>query len=1025
MKHQSYIRSLFVAFCAFFVCVSAMAGELNPFAFKLSSSLNGDVFTVTYYLNAPATDVKVSIDINNDGKIDGNDVVYNCNAVKNTKGTTLVKGIYTANISLREKINDVAEFRDKENLRWYVDVKGGNQNNEYHTETITYYTQGPVKGSFAGKATQSYEAKVLNATKVDREYLFVYPSGIDIDVNPQSDNFGMIYCTESRMLTTPGSNGNYSLESEAERLKRFTYWNGKNKAKTQDSIHGGTGLYVFDAAFQCMPPSQENYDFVSPKTDNDRTIARGYDMGLSRKLSSAIQMPFTTKYKNSYGVQTPYVRPFGPRKIRLSEDGNRLFMSFFTTEGTCLKEGKVARLGYTTTNNSWVSNVITDNSSNLVLDGDDADTYSYSVPDVATESTYKCSYAIETSSGVFAAGPNIGFDVFGSGAGLKLLMLSGTRYCIEPYLREAFRLDEYNLATSDEWNTVSSTYNSTYPNRSLLTCYMNGKKSDKTTYRGYYDNALYVSGDDGEGDAVALAVSYERHNLEYDRDGGFWLSVSRLNTSDMASLVYFTNEKNINFTEFWAGRDRAGIRYNHDYDKLLVSGGPYNICWHSTSHKAKLDFGSGTNADSKTVYGHPQAMPGWATIYTVNNTALQTNLTNANVDASWRKFRTTSTQNRAKVFTDSVYLKYEDGMLSEDFAWDYADNIYIVGGTEHKVVAYALPHKNKVVSTPCKDNNKMVDTYATQLTVNIYPQNVNCGTVVDDDFKRSFNWYRIGAQYKLRATPKDGYRFVSWNRDNKQYDEVFSMYHTKAAEDEIVSADFGINVHEDAKIVDINSNTDFKAVYVKRELDAESYSTICLPFNLETLVGTPYEGASVLEFTSEEKSNVAGDNRISLNFTEVTFGAGKGMRAGKPYLIQVKNAISGEKIFWDVTCPDIDNQGQSVSYKGAVTFYGLLNPTTFDKDEIQDKLFLTADNRLVTLYGQNSVNINGLRGYFTVSGGVAKTAEFVLNLPEKVTTSIPMVNIADSLQVTKYLWDGKIYIQRGNEVYDLSGARVK
>ena len=1013
MKHQSYIRSLFVAFCAFFVCASAMAGELNPFAFKLSSSLSGDVFTVTYYLNAPATNVEVSIDIDYNGKIDGNDVVYNCNNVKNTQGTTLVKGIYTANISLREKINDVAAFRDKENLRWYVDVKGGNQNNEYHTETITYYTQGPVKGSFAGKATQSYEAKVLNATKVDREYLFVYPSGIDIDVNPQSDNFGMIYCTESRMLTE-GSNGNYTLQSEAERLKRFTYWGASGNVK------GGTGLYVFDAAFQCMPPAQANYDFVSPKTDNDRTIARGYDMGLSRDLSSAIQMPFTTKYKNSAGVQTPYVRPFGPRKIRLSEDESRLFMSFFTTEGTCLKEGKVARLGYTTTNNSWVSNVITDNSSNLVLDGDDADTYSYSVPDVATESTYKCSYAIETSSGVFAAGPNIGFDVFGSGAGLKLLMLSGTRYCIEPYLREAFRLDEYNLATRDEWNTVSSTYNSTYPNRSLLTCYMNGKKSDKTTSRGYYDNALYVSGDDGEGDAVALAVSYERHNLEYDRDGGFWLSVSRLNTSDMASLIHFNASHNITFTEFWAGRDRAGIRYNHDNDKLLVSGGPYNICWHSTSNKAKLDFGSGTNADSKTVYGHPQAMPGWATIYTVNNTALQTNLTNANVDASWREFRTTSTQNRAKVFTDSVYLKYEDGMLSEDFAWDYADNIYIVGGTEHKVVAYALPHKNKVVSTPCKDNNKMEDTYATQLTVNIYPQNVNCGTVVDDDFKRSFNWYRIGAQYKLRATPKDGYRFVSWNRDNKQYDEVFSMYHTKAAEDEIVSADFGINVHEDTKIVDINSNTDFKAVYVKRELDNVYYSTLCLPFNLTSLTGTPYEGASVLKFVGAETKTEHGDNRIILSFAEVNF-ANDQIEAGKPYLIKVANPIGAEEehMFWDVTCPSIGNQGLSVSH-GDVTFKGILNPTTFEPSETN--LFLVADDRLATLSKRGT--INGLRAYFTVPAGVSPS-NIQIKVMDKVSTSLAYPMLKDSLQTTKYLWNGQIYIQRGNEVYDLSGARVK
>ena len=149
------------------------------------------------------------------------------------------------------------------------------------------------------------------------------------------------------------------------------------------------------------------------------------------------------------------------------------------------------------------------------------------------------------------------------------------------------------------------------------------------------------------------------------------------------------------------------------------------------------------------------------------------------------------------------------------------------------------------------------------------------------------------------------------------------------------------------------------------------------------------------------------------------------MEAGKPYLIKVNTPIAKgeEKIFNNVTCPPIGSEGGYVT-KGNVTFHGLLNPTTFDKDEIQDKLFLTADNRLVSLYGQNSFSINGLRGYFTVKEG-AKNVEYMLNLPEKVTTSIPMVNIADSLKVTKYLWNGQIYIQRGNEVYDLTGMRVR
>jgi hypothetical protein len=170
--------------------------------------------------------------------------------------------------------------------------------------------------------------------------------------------------------------------------------------------------------------------------------------------------------------------------------------------------------------------------------------------------------------------------------------------------------------------------------------------------------------------------------------------------------------------------------------------------------------------------------------------------------------------------------------------------------------------------------------------------------------------------------------------------------------------------------------------------------------------------------------NSDGDSRVFLNFEEVT-----SIEAGKPYLIQLPKGkqLQPEEIFTDVTCPVLSGTnacgGLDVDCGNGITFHAIMNPNTITVNE--NTLFLTADNRLVTLYGQNSVNINGLRGYFTVSGGMAKTAEFVLNLPEKVVTSTPMVNMADSLQVTKYLWDGKIYIQRGNEVYDLSGVRVK
>ena len=158
-----------------------------------------------------------------------------------------------------------------------------------------------------------------------------------------------------------------------------------------------------------------------------------------------------------------------------------------------------------------------------------------------------------------------------------------------------------------------------------------------------------------------------------------------------------------------------------------------------------------------------------------------------------------------------------------------------------------------------------------------------------------------------------------------------------------------------------------------------------------------------------------------MTFTPVSFTGDDIMQAGQPYLIKVNAPIEGgvDKIFNNVTCPPIGTEGGTVEI-GKVTFKGILNPTTFDPSETN--LFLVADDRLATLSKRGT--INGLRAYFTVPEGV-NPSNIQIKVMDKVSTSIAYPMLKDSLQTTKYLWDGKIYIKRGNEVYDLTGARVR
>lgn len=976
MKYQFFTRSLFVAFCAFFVCTSALAEttaesavvHLNPFAFKLSSNLDGDVFTVTYYLNAPATNVDVIVDIDNDG-VDADDVVYNCNEVTNTQDTKLVKGIYTANISLREKINDVAAFRDKENLRWYVSVKGGN--------TAQYITCGDNGGTFTA----------LNAPKVTSySYPFYHPGSVDIDIDPFSKNFGYIYMIEQcDGLTDKSEYGQYYGWHESE------------------SKYKG-GLYSFDPAFQNIP------------TLDDQVLDKTYDYAnydLNKVKASRRDASMNAKGTGRFTASDL----FGHIRIAYDDQHiNNAYMTFANTAST--DNGAAILLGRVNTANF------------PHIGSGEGDWFT----SLAAGNTAKGRYTNATiTRDNFIIGPNVTFDVNGQGAALKLLMVSSTEdNAINN--RESFRCDEYNLGTGSSISApnIKKIFNTRY-------------STDQNDVNYWYSNdrrLVTKCPKYGEGctgchwckgtSAVGFGNAHLYRRLEYDKDGkGFWHVNYRENHTELPSMVHFkynstTKRYDVNFAEYYAGRASGAIRYDINQERLAVAGGKptvRNRRWTDVSYDdAHLTMHPWPD-DIFGTYPQKAVEENWITIYTIDPSLLDDQLITNFDNNSQISYKRTLKDNRVRLLVDSVYVNI--GFGAHDIAWDYADNLYVAGRGVHEFSAFALPNGGKPVSTPCKDAYRF-NTNASQLIVNIYPQNVNCGTVVDYEFQKSFAWYMNGAKYKLEAKPAAGYRFVSWYRTNSQHEPVFAQYHTKGDQTETVQADFGINVHEDTKIVDINSDTDFKAVYVKRDLDDVSYSTICLPFNLETLVGTPYEGASVLEFTSEETSNVNGDNRISLNFTEVTFGAGKGMRAGIPYLIQVKNAVSGEKMFWDVTCPDIDNQGQSIiNINGTVTFHALLNPTTFTAAQLKDMLFLTADNRLVTLYGQNSVSINGLRGYFTVSGDMSKNAEFVLNLPDKVVTSTPFVGIEETQQPTKYMQNGQLYIQQGEQVYNMNGALVK
>lgn len=233
---------------------------------------------------------------------------------------------------------------------------------------------------------------------------------------------------------------------------------------------------------------------------------------------------------------------------------------------------------------------------------------------------------------------------------------------------------------------------------------------------------------------------------------------------------------------------------------------------------------------------------------------------------------------------------------------------------------------------------------------------------------------------------------------------------------------------DNTDVVKLMQNSEYAytphTITVDRPLQASMYNTICLPFSLASLDGTPLEGATLLKFSGTSSTyEASGDPVTVLNFTEAT-----SIEAGKPYLIQLSGeAITSDMTFSNITYDNLILEAQS-NTSGTFTFHAAINPT----DIPAGSLILVADNRLAVTTEDGKMK--GMRGYFTIdpmaidAQEMAAAGRVYLSMKKPVTTSVPLAPEAEKQtapEVRKVMKDGKIYILRGEEVYTITGQRVR
>ena len=1117
------MKKLLLVLSIFVVSLSAIAADLNPFAYGLRSSvnaLNPMQLDIQFSINAPATSVKVylyEIDGDWEVEVDAHLTVDN-RAYEGWIDLSVVPGHLRGGT---------------ENLNWRVDVNKGSAR---------------AKVEFAS-----------NEVKLD------FPSSVDIDNNPENENFGTVFVVES----LPTGKGNSKFISKNE----------------------GAGLYILNADGTARPVPNRDGQY-------------GYNGGRVKQ---------TRQYFNGNSSSG-----FSPYRVRVSDDG-RIFISSMTTDGEVLWEADPLVFSrpdapdWETRAVAGWSHVMSDLNTNTVL-GTARRNCSH---------TYCGIYHLYqgSASGPFIAGPNMGFDVRGSGADLKLLMLAGCKEAIVNFESTHFYCDEYDLGEAKMWNTPPS----------------------RRIFKGY-------------------VVNYAGVQVQYDGDGNVWLCQHRY-SADAETLMKFDVN---NLDAPWKENPRkpnhrcGAIRFNNDYTQVAIatvgsgSGGAFTVypvvdgmpVWNqgtevdckSVTHHSLMDFAwdyagnlyiaadeaDGSAGDCVAIYATPysglKSTPAASRFafevncasdesYLINVTAVanQGSATiTAGFDAEGKVPACTPVEVFAQSNDDYKFVCWKDGdtevsrenpytfsavkdvTLTAHFEkgdytvtwWNLLANNYDITDDvidiDRNKLLYDLFRPLYNTYHKVKDNPKNLRSQQTPAEFTNGDMNVigfvyqECPGIMQDD-QSPVKWIGDYLSYVAEQQGKvwNKEKYLAWgvhlfafmNRSNtgrnsggtdlKGYTvtglngypdytgeyglpdkwrpwwtsigcglpntmkysssmpssftqiqptsgaiytlnsatvplgtPTWYQWYTAPKSDQLLAWRDGSttgkivhNVYRDnmklyATYVDAHlqendpqpdlsknpydaTNSDVLSLLANdnhsnslnftmdRTFVGGMYNTVCFPFDLPiSKLPEGLKNADIRVFNGATESNEFGESVVVLNFitlqeywqNETAEGNPPYLKepylqAGVPYLIKPIADINADLAFsgfdqgliWD---------GTKTTYNkifGDVTFQGVFNPTTLP----EDAFILVANNRLAKVTDGNE-KMKGFRGYFTWDDPVRMPpAKMSISIGKQTPTAIEEITDPQPTEqpatskVRKVMYNGQIYILRGEEVYTITGHRVK
>lgn len=198
-----------------------------------------------------------------------------------------------------------------------------------------------------------------------------------------------------------------------------------------------------------------------------------------------------------------------------------------------------------------------------------------------------------------------------------------------------------------------------------------------------------------------------------------------------------------------------------------------------------------------------------------------------------------------------------------------------------------------------------------------------------------------------------------------------------------------------------------------RTLQTGSFNSICLPFSLSSLSGTPYDGAEVMKFDKARLEEVGGEQHLYFDFVEVT-----SIEAGEPYLIQLNKDVKDVVHFGSVRLTK--SQANTVNTGEYADFIGTFAQVNMDAPTTYPRFMVVSENCLAEIDGGTLL---GFRSYFQMKKDITNTIS-LLNFKKPTTTDTEIVVDGQTVNVEKLIREGRVYIRAGETLYTITGEVV-